>query len=74
MINPEYNFALISKELKQEYDRFKSKLEKYINFMDWACLFSQAVDTKQLTLDLQYIQENFNSISILEAKNGHSGA
>lgn len=35
--------------------------------MDWACLFSQAVDTKQLTLDLQYIQENFNSISILDA-------
>jgi hypothetical protein len=42
--------------------------------MDWACIFKQAVDTKQLTLDLQYIQENFNSISILDAKNGYGGA
>lgn len=67
VIDPDYNFVQIQKDLKQQHQNFKSKIEKYSNFMDWACLFSQAVDTKQLTLDLQYIQENFSSISILDA-------
>lgn len=54
-VDNKYNFPLVQRELKIEYENFKSKLEKYSNFVDWACKFSQPVNTKQLTLDLAYI-------------------
>jgi len=46
VVDPDYDFIIVSKELKLEYESFKTTVLKYKNFTDWACQFKEPVDTK----------------------------